>query len=185
MCEIIDGYCVFDKLEMTGGARIICPKCMGHIMNNIRCLAVNWKFVMTSGGMDPIHPGHISSFTDAKAQGDYLIVVVNNDAFLERKKGKAFMPQRVRAQITSMIKGVDYVVPLNPSRLDDDSVCAALEIIRPDIFAKGGDRNIDNIPEKATCDRLGIKIVQGMGDDKHWSSSDFLNKWSKSVFSKE
>ena len=121
-------------------------------------------YVLTSGGYDPVHPGHLSCIRDAHYEGDECIVVVNDDDFLIRKKGRAFMSHMVRCQIMSMF---------------DDSVCEALEIIRPDIFAKGGDRNIDNIPEKETCDKLGIKIVQGMGDNKYWSSSNFLESWGK------
>ena len=134
---------------------------------------------LTSGGFDPIHPGHISCFLDRiPVHIDKLIVVVNGDEFLKRKKGSPFMPLKVRTQIVSCIFGVDYAVPFTPSNLEDMGVGEAIEIIRPDYFLKGGDRtNSRNIPEWDICKSVGTKIITGCGDDKYWSSSDFLRQW--------
>lgn len=135
---------------------------------------------LTSGGFDPIHPGHISCILDARARCDKLIVVVNGSEFLRKKKGHGFQPLKVRAQIVSAIKGVDITVPFEPTNPNDLTVCEALEIIRPHKFFKGGDRNnIKELPETATCDKFGIQIVTGMGDEKQWSSSDFLRQWDE------
>jgi len=105
-------------------------------------------------------------------------VAVNNDDFLINKKGRAFMPHNVRCQIVSAIKYVDFVVPYNPTRSNDMTVCEAIEIMRPDYFTKGGDRELGNIPEVEVCTQVGTKIVTGVGDDKLWSSSEYLKKWA-------
>ena len=135
------------------------------------------KVVMTSGGYDPIHPGHISCIIDSKKYGDVLVVIVNGDAFLRRKKGRPFQDLETRSLIVSGIAGVDYVIPFEIK--GDQTVNKALELVKPNVFTKGGDR-IDkkSIPEWQTCKRLGIKIVSGVGEDKKWSSSWFLEDWS-------
>src|SRR5215213_1093147 len=69
------------------------------------------KLVVASGGFDPIHPGHASNLLEAKRLGDTLVVVVNGDAFLKAKKGKAFQDLKTRCQIVSFLRAVDYVVP--------------------------------------------------------------------------
>lgn len=134
------------------------------------------KVVATSGGFDPIHPGHISNFIDSKKYADTLVVIVNGDEFLRHKKGRPFQDIKTRCLIVSGIKTVDYVVPFEIE--DDSTVNKALEIIKPDYFTKGGDR-IDEktIPEWKICNKLGIKIITGVGDDKKWSSSWFLENW--------
>jgi len=142
--------------------------------------------VLTSGGFDPIHPGHISCIQDSKDRVRYvygeddpvLIVVVNSDIFLENKKGKAFLPQKVRCQIVSALRGVDIVVPYRPVNTNDMTVTEALRVIQPDYFTKGGDRNvIADLPEYPTCLAYKIEIVTGVGYDKLWSSSDYLAQW--------
>ena len=93
----------------------------------------------TSGGYDPIHPGHISCILDSwvnsmdlKGDHDILTVIVNGDAFLRNKKGESFMDLKTRCQIVSAISGVDYVVPFEIE--NDQTVCKALEIIKPKYF---------------------------------------------------
>ena len=134
------------------------------------------KIVVVSGGYDPIHPGHISNMQEAKKLGDTLIVVVNGDGFLTKKKGKPFQDLATRSLIVSGIKSVDYVMPFEIE--NDDTVIQALEKIKPQIFAKGGDR-IDavTIPEWETCQKNNIEVVTGVGLPKYWSSSDFLKNW--------
>jgi cytidyltransferase-like protein len=136
------------------------------------------KIVATSGGFDPIHPGHISCIIDSKKFGDTLVVIVNGDHFLTAKKGRPFQNLETRSLIVSGIAGVDYVVPFEIH--DDPTVNKALEIIRPNIFTKGGDR-VDkaSLPEWETCEKYGIKIVFGVGEDKKWSSSWFLKDWDQ------
>lgn len=135
------------------------------------------KIVMTSGGYDPIHPGHISCIIESKKYGDKVVVVVNGDSFLTAKKGKPFQNLETRSLIVSGIAGVDYVVPFEIK--NDQTVNKALEVIKPDVFTKGGDRvDAESIPEWEVCKKYGIKIVTGVGEEKKWSSSWFLNEWN-------
>src|SRR5215469_11016113 len=94
--------------------------------------------VATSGGFDPIHPGHVSCIVESKQYGDTLVVIVNGDDFLANKKGKPFQDLATRAAIVSGIRGVDYVVTFEIK--DDPTVAVALRAVRPAIFTKGGDR---------------------------------------------
>ncbi|MBW3568512.1 adenylyltransferase/cytidyltransferase family protein [Candidatus Parcubacteria bacterium] len=135
------------------------------------------KVVATSGGFDPIHPGHISCIIESKKYGDTLVVIVNGDAFLAAKKGRPFQNLETRSLIVSGIAGVDYVVPFEIK--NDQTVSKALAALKPDIFTKGGDR-IDekSIPEWKTCQKNNIKVISGVGLEKQWSSSWFLQEWS-------
>ena len=137
------------------------------------------KIVVVSGGFDPIHSGHIAYFKSAKSHGDKLIVALNSDAWLEKKKGKFFMPFDERKAIVESIKFVDQVIGFKD---DDKGSCInALEEIKKlhpndDIyFANGGDRDKKNIPEMSVSDINFIFSVGG--DDKKNSSSWILNKW--------
>jgi cytidyltransferase-like protein len=136
--------------------------------------------VATSGGFDPIHPGHVTCIVDSAALGDTLVVIVNGDDFLRRKKGKAFQDIDTRAAIVSAIRGVDYVVKFEID--NDPTVALALRAVRPKYFTKGGDRVAGkSLPEseEAACRDLGIEIIDGVGRDKAWSSSDFLAEWGE------
>lgn len=133
------------------------------------------KTITASGGFDPLHVGHVEYLEHAKSLGDKLIVIVNADEFLIRKKGYAFMPLAERVQIVKALRCVDEVFVCIDQ---DQSVCESLRAIKPDIFAKGGDRNSGNIPEKIVCDELGIMIVDGLGQ-KIQSSSDLVKKIKK------
>lgn len=138
------------------------------------------RTVAVSGGFDPIHIGHIEMMQEAKALGNKLVVIVNNDNWLKAKKGFVFMPEKERVDIIKAIRYVDEVVltkhETNPS---DMSVCQALEEIRPDIFANGGDRKPDGdpVPEVELCNKLGIKLVYNIGKSgKIQSSSELVKK---------
>ena len=137
------------------------------------------KVVATSGGFDPIHPGHISCIIESKKYGDTLVVIVNGDAFLTAKKGRPFQNLETRCLIVSGLRDVDYVIPFEID--DDQTVSKALEGLKPDVFTKGGDR-VDkaSLPEWDVCKKHNIEIVFGVGADKQWSSSWFLNKWNSS-----
>jgi cytidyltransferase-like protein len=136
------------------------------------------RIVVASGGFDPLHPGHASNLLESKKLGDTLIALVNGDTFLRVKKGKAFQDLKTRCQIVSFVRGVDYVVPFEIE--GDQTVCVALEKLKPHVFAKGGDRtDPNNTPEWGICKKLGIEIVFGIGAAKQWSSSDFLAEWGE------
>jgi cytidyltransferase-like protein len=136
------------------------------------------KIVATSGGFDPIHPGHISSIQESKKYGDCVVVIVNGDNFLKAKKGKPFQDLETRCMIVSSIRGVDFVIPFEIE--NDQTVSVALEKLKPDIFTKGGDRvDETSIPEWETCRKYNIRVISGIGLPKNWSSSDFLKDWTK------
>lgn len=132
--------------------------------------------VTTSGGFDPMHVGHLrclqASATLAHNQKLPLVVIVNGDGFLQRKKGFAFMPEMERAEIIAGVAGVDAVV------IWDDGtqfVTGALEILRPVYFTKGGDRDsAANVPEFDLCEKIGCKVLFGVGGGKIQSSSDLV-----------
>jgi D-beta-D-heptose 7-phosphate kinase/D-beta-D-heptose 1-phosphate adenosyltransferase len=124
--------------------------------------------VATSGGFDPLHVGHLRLLQEAKKLGDSLCVILNTDEFLMRKKGFIFMPLKERAEILLGLRCVDRV---EISIDEDQTVCKTLEKIKPDIFAKGGDSTEFNVPEKAICEKYGIKLVFGIGGGKIQSSS--------------
>ncbi len=134
------------------------------------------KIVCTSGGYDPIHPGHATCLIESKRYGDTLVAIVNGDSFLRAKKGKPFMDLDTRCGIVACIREVDYVVPFEIE--GDSTVCEALRQLRPHVFTKGGDRtDYTNIPEWDVCQDLDIELVPQVGRDKIWSSSDFLAEW--------
>jgi len=133
------------------------------------------KTVCVSGGFDPIHVGHVRMILEAAALGDELVVIVNNDNWLMKKKGYVFMPQDQRREIIEAIKGVTRVVFTGHGVNDDDrSVCRELREIRPDIFANGGDRFADNTPEADVCRELGIEAVFSVGQGGKVQSSSWL-----------
>ncbi len=134
--------------------------------------------VATSGGYDPVHPGHLSCLLESAVYGDTLVVIVNGDDFLRHKKGQAFMDLKTRCEIVSYIRNVDFVIPFETQK--DDTVREALRIIRPHIFTKGGDRkDKSNIPEWDICNELGIKICLNVGHKKEWSSTNYLEDWGR------
>jgi len=138
------------------------------------------KIVLVTGGFDPIHSGHIAYFKAAKQLGDILIVGVNSDAWLARKKGAAFMPSTERISIIENIKAVDGVLLFDDN---DGSAKEAIKNVRrlyPDskiIFANGGDRTSSNIPEMDIIDD-NLEFAFGVGgENKMNSSSWILEEW--------
>lgn len=138
------------------------------------------KVVLVTGGFDPVHSGHISYFKSAKLLGDKLIVGINSDSWLERKKGRAFMPCPERVTVIENLAMVDGVILFNDN--DNTAIEAIKNVQRlyPNdtiIFANGGDRTKDNIPELAID---GVDFVFNVGNDKTISSSQLLDTWTSS-----
>lgn len=140
--------------------------------------------VITSGGFDPIHEGHIEYLERAKelAEDTFHICIVNSGVFLNKKKGYAFYSEKQRLKIVSSLRCVDSVF----LSVDEDmTVCESISIICKTlklkenydevIFAKGGDRYSDEIPEAETCKKLGIKIIDNLGE-KVESSSNLIKR---------
>tara|TARA_Y100000310_G_scaffold211725_1_gene212453 strand:- start:2430 stop:2945 length:516 start_codon:yes stop_codon:yes gene_type:complete len=130
------------------------------------------KIICVSGGFDPVHVGHLRMIQAAAAYGD-VIAIVNSDAWLMRKKGYIFMPFRERCEI---IEGFGCITDTTYVNDKDNSVCEALERLKPDYFANGGDRKTDNTPEMDVCDTLGIKLLWNMGGGKIQSSSTLVEE---------
>jgi len=133
---------------------------------------MSYKRVMISGGFDPVHIGHVRMIQAAAKHGP-VVVAVNSDAWLLRKKGYVFMPWEQRAEIIESIKGVAYVVPVDDN---DDTVCAAIVEEHPHAFANGGDRKDNNVPEVALCEEMGIELLWNVGGGKIQSSSDLVRE---------
>lgn len=136
--------------------------------------------VLATGGFDPIHSGHVSYLNAAKSLGDILVVGANSDDWLERKKGRAFMPLRERTAVLRALRGVDFVIDFNDS---DNTAKHAIWMVRQSypqdkiIFANGGDRTNENIPEMDVDDD-NIEFHFGVGGfNKANSSSWILQEW--------
>lgn len=142
--------------------------------------------VAVSGGFDPLHIGHIRLFRQARSLGDTLVVILNNDHWLRKKKRHAFMPERQRKEIIESLRDVDRVIlTAHPQNPKDMSVCRELTKLRPHIFANGGDRKKDNIPEVAVCEKIGCRMVFKVGrGGKMQSSSWLLANYLKAANSK-
>lgn len=133
------------------------------------------KIVAASGYFDPLHIGHVEYLQLAKKLGDKLIVIVNNDEQAKLKNGSVFMPQEERMKIVAALKPVDEVI-LSIDK--DKTVCKTLEMIKPNIFAKGGDRFAQEIPESEVCRKNNIQIIDGLG--KKVQASSLLREKIKS-----
>lgn len=139
------------------------------------------KIVLVTGGFDPLHSGHIEYLTAAKRLGYKLVVGLNSDEWLARKKGRSFLPYNERKVIVEALSVVDYVIEFDDS---DNSASDAIEKILSDtfdtvVFANGGDRNNETTPEYLKYkNHPDVEFVFGVGGDRKTNSSSWiLNKW--------
>lgn len=131
------------------------------------------KVIMVSGGFDPLHIGHVQMMEHAATYGK-LIVAINSDEWLLRKKGYVFMPYDERHAIIEALRCVWIAVGFDDR---DNTAIDAIVTQRPDYFANGGDRTKKNVPEQAICDELGVEMLWGIGgENKPQSSSWLVNK---------
>jgi len=140
-------------------------------------------YYIVSGGFDPIHEGHIEMIKEAAQASDGVIVLVNSDEWLQRKKGKAFHNFHTRKTICENLKGVICAIGFDDA---DDSASEGIRLIRKRyptdrlVFANGGDRGKDNIREDAVCEECHVEKVFGIGgSNKANSSSWILENWKK------
>lgn len=136
------------------------------------------KIYATSGGFDPMHVGHLRCIQETAILASsanrigIVVVIVNGDGFLQRKKGFAFMPHEERMEIIAGVEGVDFVVGW-----DDGTqfVTGAIEKLKPNYFTKGGDRtNAANVPEFSLCEEIGCEVLFNVGGGKVQSSSELV-----------
>ena len=132
------------------------------------------KAIIVSGYFNPIHKGHLEYINNAKALADELFVIVNSDYKRELKGSKEFQKEDERLIIVQNIKAVDKAF-ISIDR--DRTVCATIEMIFKEYseeyqlgFANGGDQNNDIIPERPVCEKLGISLIDGLGDKIQSSS---------------
>lgn len=136
------------------------------------------RVVLCTGGFDPLHSGHIEYLRAAKRLGDVLVVGVNSDSWLRRKKGREFMPGHERVKIIESLKMVDHCILFNDTEDHAIEAIRNVKMMYPNseiIFANGGDRTKENIPEMSEPD---VKFEFGVGgEDKRNSSSWILEEW--------
>ena len=171
---------------------------------------IDWRksIIVLSGGFDPVHKGHLRMFREASNLGHQVVVGLNSDEWLTRKKGKPFMKFEERKEILEGFKYINQVLPF------DDSDDTASDLIRrvhniydgeehehnySDLshmgmvgyyqiyFANGGDRYETNTPEMKVCEELGIEMLWNVGGEKTQSSSSLVNnaRWQERKFTAE
>ena len=137
----------------------------------------DWRrsIIVLSGGFDPVHKGHLRMFREASWLGHQVIVGLNSDEWLTRKKGKPFMEFNERKEILEAFRYINQVIPFDDS---DDTACDVIEKVnemydtdQKIYFANGGDRGKNNVPEVDTCKDLGVIMLWGVGGGKIQSSS--------------
>lgn len=138
------------------------------------------KIIAVSGGFDPIHAGHVRLINDAAAYGR-VVVILNSDEWLRRKKGYVFMPWEERKEVLMSMRSVHSVIAVDDY---EGTVCKAISELEPDYFGNGGDRTDRNTPERSLCEQLGVELVWGLGGDKIQSSSEMIDAVSTTILSK-
>tara|TARA_Y100000994_G_scaffold58728_1_gene47518 strand:+ start:842 stop:1273 length:432 start_codon:yes stop_codon:yes gene_type:complete len=140
------------------------------------------NIIILSGGFDPVHKGHVRMFKEASKLGK-VVVGLNSDKWLIRKKGKFFMSYEERKEILDAIKYIDITQGFND---DDDTACDLIKTAYLKynsefnvFFGNGGDRTNETTPELEFCNKNNIDMVWGLGGGKIQSSSDLLGKWFK------
>jgi len=154
-----------------------------------------YKVMLVSGGFDPVHKGHLQMIEKARKLADEVWVILNNDFWLRRKKGKAFMKESEREYIMSQVKGVTKTFILNPRTATDntaiDGIYSAVMAYRRQFkgkmrmaFGNGGDRIEGKIPEADYCESMNVDMVWGLGkkvQSSSWliekSNNQEMDKW--------
>ncbi len=130
------------------------------------------RVVLANGCFDLLHAGHVRYLHAARREGDTLIVAVNSDSSVRPLKGpgRPILPQKARAELVAALAAVDYV-----TIFDEPNVEALLEVLCPDVHAKGTDYSADTVPERTTAARLGIGVAI-VGDQKRHSTRNLLSR---------
>lgn len=130
--------------------------------------------ILLSGGFDPLHVGHLRMIQEAAKLGR-VIIALNSDEWLQRKKGYSFMSWEDRAEILMGLKSVWKVISFDDS---DETACDAIKKEEPTVFGNGGDRIANNTPEVELCKKMGVRLVWNLGGGKIRSSSDLVKSSS-------
>lgn len=148
---------------------------LDELATHLSCLTGQRRIVLTSGGLDPTHGGHCRYLKAAKGLGDILVVVANSDSWLIRKKAYVFLPRDDRLAVLSSIRWVDHVLYYES---DEDHVGGVIRVMRPHVFANGGDRTMDNLSlaEIRACREVDCEIVCGVGGNEKIQSSSWLTE---------
>jgi len=137
------------------------------------------KAIIVSGYFNPLHVGHLELLHKAKAEGDLLVVIINSDHQRELKGSKEFMNEEERITIVDNLKPVDYtIISIDQDSTQIETLSYLHGLMNKEVtlaFANGGDQNNDSIPEAKICKKLGIELIDGLGD-KIQSSSWLLDK---------
>ena len=140
-----------------------------------RCAALKAKgkrIVLTNGGFDLLHVGHVRALKEARSKGDVLVVAVNGDASVRRLKGEGrpVVPAAERAELLASLACVDLV-----HVFEEDDVAVLLRLLRPHVHAKGRDYTKENVPERAVAAEVGAEVAI-VGDPKDHSVTDLLKR---------
>jgi len=148
--------------------KIVTRETLAPILDNAR--GAGKQIVLANGCFDMLHVGHIRYLEGARAEGNILVVGVNADAGVRGLKGpgRPVLDENARASLVAALRAVDYVVLFT-----EPNVEALLEFLRPHVHAKGTDYTAETVPERATADRLGIRVAI-VGDPKNHSTKDLL-----------
>lgn len=136
-----------------------------------------YDIIVISGGFDPVHKGHVRMVQAAAEECELLVVGVNSDSWLRRKKGKEFMSFEERVEIMSAFRGVGYAVGFDDDDNSASDLISKTREMHPTAtiaFANGGDRIRDNIPEVQTCLDNNVEMIWNVGGEKIQSSSDLI-----------
>jgi rfaE bifunctional protein nucleotidyltransferase chain/domain len=133
------------------------------------------RVVFANGCFDILHVGHVRYLEGARREGDVLVVAVNDDASVCGLKGprRPILNENARADLVAALRAVDYVVVFH-----EPNVEPLLELLRPDVHAKGTDYSADTVPEREVASRLGIRVAI-VGDPKNHSTRGFIENVRK------
>ena len=153
--------------------KIVSREALREISEGLRGTGVT--IVFANGCFDTLHVGHIRYLEGAKEEGDVLVVGVNADASVGNLKGsgRPILDEKARARLVAAIRAVDYVVLFSEATVE-----SLLAEIRPHVHAKGTDYTVENVPERATAERLGIRIAI-VGDPKDHSTRSLIDSVRK------
>ena len=172
--------------ESPDGGKTIYARDFGQAPNfRVLVRSPEKRVVLVTGGFDPLHSGHLAYFRAAKSLGDTLVVGINSDSWLKRKKGRSFYTWNERFQLIKNLEMVDYVIEFNDD--ENNSINAIKQATQTFpgakiVFANGGDRTAENIPEMGLLDDERYKdhlefVFSVGGDNKMNSSSWILEEW--------